>query len=755
MKKSITIFKNSAKLVLIVLLGLSQQMFAQITYTSGAQTQSNLTASTPYGQGTVNQRIMRLQITTGGTAGTDLTINDLTVSITNPEFISRVAVYKADGTSGTGLTIPNLGLMCGEVLNPTALQLIPFTANNTIATATANNYYWVTIDIKSDATIDATVDALITGITAGTVAQAEPTATTVTYIAEVKAPLTGIKIVKNTGGDYASLNEVYTAVNTYGVGTGGVEFAFQDDETFTNTLTSAPFNYTYSIRQSGSAGSPLIIRRSGDGTNKPILNSVGTAFATDRMLCIFGSNYCIVDGLDFRTASTTLEYGILCLPRKYVGMSNSEIKNCNVAMAAGSATIRTNGILFTSTNTSGGNFRLIKIHHNTISNVDAAIAFNPQGPTINYPDEEIEVYNNTITGFFSKESGGIHLYRCYNSKIYNNVLDGTGYQLTYTGTSNAISANALTGTMECYGNIIKNIQSTASVSGFTIAGINIVAPTVKIYNNMIVGMKNETSTAGGQVVGIYCQTNTTINPTYKIWNNSIYINQTTPTGGASTLALRLDGNQSITSIELKNNIFINASTGPNVRLIYGQYVSKAKVEATTDKNLYYPEFTNFIQFSTGGYATLAAYKTGMSTIDQGAISEMPSFVSATDLHLANGGNLANAGVAVTEVTTDIDGENRAANPYIGADEIVGGTTEIARNNENSVVIRVQDQKILADLSNLQGNIVLSIIDTKGTTLKKLQYNSGQAAIVDFPGKGLFLIRIQNEKADITKKIILL
>ncbi|MEI6889952.1 MAG: hypothetical protein WCL03_11820 [Bacteroidota bacterium] len=43
------------------------------------------------------------------------------------------------------------------------------------------------------------------------------------------AQLTGVKTIKSSGGDYATFTDAITALNTAGVGVGGVTFNVDDD----------------------------------------------------------------------------------------------------------------------------------------------------------------------------------------------------------------------------------------------------------------------------------------------------------------------------------------------------------------------------------------------------------------------------------------------------------------------------------------------------------------------------------------------
>ena len=74
---------------------------------------------------------------------------------------------------------------------------------------------------------------------------------------------------------------------------------------------------------------------------------------------------------------------------------------------------------------------------------------------------------------------------------------------------------------------------------------------------------------------------------------------------------------------------------------------------------------------TGGvdYPTMAGWRTA-SGQDASSIVTDPILVSATDLHLSSGSPCVAAGVAVSGLSLDIDGDTRGTPPCIGADEFV-------------------------------------------------------------------------------------
>ncbi|MCX6283951.1 MAG: hypothetical protein NTW31_06940, partial [Bacteroidetes bacterium] len=86
---------------------------------------------------------------------------------------------------------------------------------------------------------------------------------------EVPTPLTGIKTIKSSGGDYATFTAAINALNNAGVGTGGVTFIADDDLVSTEDPPA--------ITATGTASNPIVVQRSNTGTNRPVLKPTGTA----------------------------------------------------------------------------------------------------------------------------------------------------------------------------------------------------------------------------------------------------------------------------------------------------------------------------------------------------------------------------------------------------------------------------------------------------------------------------------------------
>lgn len=145
--------------------------------------------------------------------------------------------------------------------------------------------------------------------------------------------LTGTKSIP---ADYASLALFVADLNTQGVGAGGVTLNVPAG--YTETLSAQ-----LTITATGTAANPIIIQKSGAGSNPVFTSYTGTNTPTsasrDGMLCLSGTDYMTVDGLNFvesgsnTTETTCMEYAIgLFKIDGTDGAQNNTIKNCVITL---------------------------------------------------------------------------------------------------------------------------------------------------------------------------------------------------------------------------------------------------------------------------------------------------------------------------------------------------------------------------------------------------------------------------------------
>ncbi|MCW5898169.1 MAG: hypothetical protein KIT10_02780 [Flavobacteriales bacterium] len=221
-----------------------------------------------------------------------------------------------------------------------------------------------------------------------------------------------------------------------------------------------------------------------------------------------------------------------------------------------------------------------------------------------------------------------------------------------------------------------------------------------IHNNLIGDLRaSATGTTGAnpaQVIGIDLLGTASFSNRYVSFN-TIHLNASstgTNNFGSSGVSHTTSGTATSNRLVMRNNIIVNTSTANGAS---GRTVAFRRSDATltnysnaaglvSDRNLFHVGngAMDFI-FSNGTthVPTLAAYQAlgGLAPRDAGALSEMPTFLSADGddpgfLHLdpAVFSLAESGGIAFTlpaTITTDFDGDTRQNPPDIGADEICG------------------------------------------------------------------------------------
>jgi hypothetical protein len=208
--------------------------------------------------------------------------------------------------------------------------------------------------------------------------------------------LTGIKTIP---GDYAMVSLAVTALNTTGVGAGGVTFNVAAD--YTETIIA-----TISLTATGTIANPILFQKdpSTSGAN-PLITAYTTGVATpataiqDGIWRLVGSDYVTMDGIDVSdnpantTNPSTMEYGYAFYKASTPnGCQCVTIKNCvitlnNINNTTGTAPmvdgstgiIVMNALSATATTgvtpIAGGTNSNNKFYSNTIQNCNTGIAF--------------------------------------------------------------------------------------------------------------------------------------------------------------------------------------------------------------------------------------------------------------------------------------------------------------------------------------------------------------------------------------------
>jgi hypothetical protein len=146
----------------------------------------------------------------------------------------------------------------------------------------------------------------------------------------VHAQLTGSKIIP---GDYPTIASAIIALNSSGVGSGGVIFnvAAGHTETSSNLVITISTNLP-------TAANSVVFQKSGTGANPLITAAPGTSANADAVLKLSGTDFITFDAIDLLDPSTNT--GDAMMERGYGlyrasttdGCQNVVIKNCTVTL---------------------------------------------------------------------------------------------------------------------------------------------------------------------------------------------------------------------------------------------------------------------------------------------------------------------------------------------------------------------------------------------------------------------------------------
>jgi|GEM_PF-970705 len=356
---------------------------------------------------------------------------------------------------------------------------------------------------------------------------------------------------------------------------------------------------------------------------------------------------------------------------------------------------------------------------NSITNMSSTPIATIQGYSNGSTSPNETVTNNSINNLFitANVSGstGLHVINgirnntvpaavrsVSNNTIYN-LYSGSGLSAVITG---IISSSGTTVTLSK--NKIYNLFPGQSATAGSVAkGISITTgTTVNASNNMIsIDLSlaaaatssvaaNSILTGADAVRGIE-MTSALASSTMNLYYNTIRLAGNGGAGfGSSGIFHTTNATAGTAALNLRNNIIDNENT-PNGGLTVAYRRSNATLTnyaATSNNNLFYagtPSASRLIFYDgTNSDQTLAAYKTRVSARDAASVSDLPNFVSTTDLHLTLDNNcIANGqGAVIPGFTDDYDGDTRnATTPDLGFDEFAGtNPVSLTVNNPASV-----------------------------------------------------------------------
>ncbi|MEI6749997.1 MAG: T9SS type A sorting domain-containing protein [Bacteroidota bacterium] len=466
------------------------------------------------------------------------------------------------------------------------------------------------------------------------------------------AQLTGIKTIKATGGTYATFTLAINALNTSGVGAGGV--TFNVDAGFVS-IENCPI-----ITATGTLANPIVFQRSGNGAN-PLIKPTGTAGTADAGIVIKGGDYITFDGIDVSINSgSAVEYGYYIINTTTTnGAQRNTIKNCTITL-----------------NRSNVNSR-------------GVYQFVTPNPTSAAGANSYNTYDNI---FVRNSTGGIYL-KGFNTNsdlscvVKNCIIGATSANDI---ASIGISVSASTG-INVFNNEIRNITGTAgSVIGMYFELIKGTANNV--FNNKIHDIYCNSGSYSALSCGIQIKSTTGI--VFNVYNNLVFALQHaslaqpgtqvvqgmnfsgTGTGNFYFNSIRIETDANTSSacfnnagaVVMQNNIFANFSPA-DISAVESKFcVYDASYGSTFDNNDYYITggTNNYLAYSSANYTTLYDWQMATGTNASSVVAD-PQFNSATNLFPSN--TALAAGTPIAGITNDFAGITRnATTPTIGAYE---------------------------------------------------------------------------------------
>ena len=453
--------------------------------------------------------------------------------------------------------------------------------------------------------------------------------------------------------DFASLQTILTNVGVCGPTTINIMPGTYNEQLLLGTIA-------------GLSDTSQLIFQSSTGIASDVTIQYAASSTTNNYVVRFdGSEYISFKNLTIKSTSTT-NYSI-AVSLAGNAQHNSVI-NCNI-QATGASSSYNNAIRFESG--SSPKYNLFK--GNTLTGGYYSVYFYGQS---SYSNKGNELIDNDISGF---NYFGIYTYYqdsviVRGNYIHNSISPSYAYGGYIYRARNGyrIEDNTVTLARSNYN------------YGFRIYFCNYQAPSGSapgiIANNMI-SLTNGSSTN----YGLY---------SYYSDNVKYYYNSVEVTAGSTTSrAFHQYNNTSTgTGVVVLNNNF-SCSVGG-----YAAYFQAPSAIDTSDYNNFYSTGTNLAYWGSN-VANLAALQSA-SGKDAHSVSANPQFVSNTDLH-TGAIALHAAGTPISGITTDIDGDLRAATPCIGADEyiLLGNDAGILALSSPTVSCPGDTANIIVELRN--------------------------------------------------------
>lgn len=449
----------------------------------------------------------------------------------------------------------------------------------------------------------------------------------------VFAQLSGVKTIGGTSPDYATLADAVTALNSQGVGSGGV---------------------TFNIR-SGSQAGPVSITATGTSSNPIVFQSQGLDASLVTISSSSSSDVITLTGCSYITFNeVTIDYtGSSSYSAIQIedNSDNVSITNCIINGTSSTTSSFSASAIYASESSSTYDCENFTVQNTIISNGSYGIYF--------------DMSSSFATGcsvqgceFINNAAGGMRLSELYEptingNSIHRNITNNTFYGIYFNNCDgqSQITQNYIytTGSGEIAYGVYLNGSSSSSGSNSTLA------------NNSI-QIDNGSSSA-------YGVDQSSSSKYWNIYSNTLYVS-----GGSSSSSYCYRSFTSSDDTKIKNNVLVHAGTSTSSSANRAIYIGNSSGVGEIDYNCYYTVNSNgpFNGYYSGSQTSFSSWTSSTGESNSVNIDPEMSFTAGVGWK-ATANALTGDGTNLG-LTQDVDGSSRQTPTTIGAHENGAGTS---------------------------------------------------------------------------------
>ncbi|MBI3234362.1 MAG: hypothetical protein HYZ42_10035, partial [Bacteroidetes bacterium] len=527
--------------------------------------------------------------------------------------------------------------------------------------------------------------------------------TTITFSNNINiaAGVNNIKVYTALSGDASKFND--TIQNNYCISyTGNYTI---DPNTAASATNFQTFSAAVAALSCGGVSGPVVFSVAAGTYNEQVdIGAIYGASATNTITFDGGTGNNATRVLTYNSTSTNFTLRLL---------GSNFFKFKNLTISAQSSSLGT--ALYFGANASSDSFYNVTFNgvSTTTNSTNMAVVYSPGTTNVsNYISFDTCRFNFGYYGTFIQSSSsntlgsssqGLSINNCdfnnqYGYGMYNQYLDGIKITKNRIVTNSTINSyNGMYNYWIMYlSDAAKPIVTGNKISGgqggygmrneyFGVNSSLNAARRPLIANNFV-----QIGSSSNATVGIYEANNQGADYIH----NSVNV---TTTQQANTSMAAYFASTGFGSNTIQNNIFAGTAGAASIRIDNSTYYSTANYNllSTTGATLGY--------YGTTAYATMATWRTASSR-DANSITNAPSFVSTSDLHITNKACLDNLGTNLTSLlTVDIDNNSRSTTPDLGASEfsstaydvttrtiISPSSTAISASTNYTITVRVRN-----------------------------------------------------------------